>query len=79
MPRPASEHLHALLAFHGLAADAELSDADLETVVGGKARRRDKSGSSESRKPSGDGGADPKLDKFFERQNQNSNPSRNQN
>ena len=55
----------------------ELSDADLEGVVGGKARQRERS--TESRKPprSGDNGPDPKLDRAFERQNQNANSNSN--
>ena len=54
----------------------ELSDADLEGVVGGKARRRERT--SESRKPrSGDSGPEPKFDRAFERQNQNANSNSN--
>ena len=58
---------------------AELSDADLECVVGGKQRNRG-SGSSggggndtstSEKKPKDTPSADPKLDRFFERQNQN--------
>jgi hypothetical protein len=77
MARPTSESLHALLTFHGIAADdvprGELSDADLERVVGGKGRNS--GGSSESRKPprTGDKGPDAKLERFFDRQSQNSN------
>lgn len=78
MARPASESLHALLAFHGVAA-ADLTDADLERVVGGKALRREKPSTSESQKAprTGDNSPDAKLDKFFERQSQNSNSNRN--
>ena len=54
----------------------ELTDADLEGVVGGKARQRERT--TESRKPrTGDNGPDPKLDRAFERQNQNANSNSN--
>lgn len=80
MARHPSDNLHALLAHHGIAAGGELSDADLENVVGGKALRRDRT--SVSQKPSAKGngnGPDEKLEKFFERQNQNTPGNRNQN
>jgi hypothetical protein len=82
MARPASESLHALLTSHGIAADelpsAELSDADLERVVGGKGLRRRGGGggtTSESKKPnpSGDNKVGEKPERFFDRQSQNAN------
>ena len=55
----------------------ELTDAELEGVVAGKALRRDRG--SQSRKPprDGDNSPAPKLDRAFERQNQNSNSNSN--
>ena len=84
MARPASDRLHDLLAFHGIeianAPGGELTDADLENVVGGKALRRDPD-SSQSQKPARDreNKSDLNSEKFFERQNQNTPNIRNQN
>ncbi|HUR53076.1 MAG TPA: hypothetical protein VMZ71_03020 [Gemmataceae bacterium] len=84
MARPASDRLHDLLAFHGIEiadpSGGELTDADLENVVGGKALRRNRDSSSQSQKPARDreNKSDLNSEKFFERQNQNTPNIRNQ-